>query len=140
MADSDSRDSGAGVGTTLDPKLARPRLKEGLVPGDTGIFLKVERGSGRGATHILSAGGTYLIGREGADIVVEDAKISRKHAEISLLGPGAFFLRDLASTNGTFVNGRRVTERVALNNEDRVRVGDTVFAFYVVEGALATGA
>jgi hypothetical protein len=119
-----------GVGTTLDPELARPRLLDSLVPEDTGIFLRVENGANAGTVFTLSSGGTYLMGREGA----------RKHAEISLLGPDAYFLRDLASTNGTFVNGRRVTEKVSLRSEDRIRIGDTMLGFFVVEGAISSDA
>lgn len=126
-----------GDGTILDPELARPRLKESLVPGDTGVFLRAERGASQGQVFNLSSGGTLLIGREGADVVIDETKISRKHAEISLLGPDAYFIRDLASTNGTFVNGRRVTDKVPLKSGDRIRIGDTVFGFYVVAGALA---
>lgn len=123
--------------TVLDKNMARPRLKEGLVPDHTGIFLKVERGSQAGATLTLSAGGTYLIGREDADINIHDEKVSRKHAELSLLGPGAYFVRDLASTNGTFLNGKRVTEeRRPISNDDRIRVGDTVMLFALVEQSI----
>ena len=121
-------------GTALDPKLARPRLKESLVEDDTGLFLKIEGADGR--TFTLSSGGTYLIGREGADLALDDSKISRKHAEISLLGPEAYFLRDLASTNGTFLNGVRVSDKVAIAHGDRIRVGDTVLGFSVVTGAV----
>jgi pSer/pThr/pTyr-binding forkhead associated (FHA) protein len=136
MSETGSRKDDAGVGTKLDPKLARPRLKEGLVPGDTGIFLRVESGARNGEVLSFASGGTWLIGREGADIVVDDEKISRKHAELSLLGPGAWFIRDLASTNGTFVNGTRVTEKVAIRSGNSIRVGDTLFGFYVVAGSI----
>lgn len=133
-------EKGTQTGTELDPKLARPRMKEGLVPGSTGIFLKIETGEDAGATIDLSPGGCYLIGRSGADIALEDTKVSRRHAEISLLGPEAYFLRDLASTNGTFLEGRRVTDRVPLRSESRIRVGDTVLTFSVVEGSIRMGA
>lgn len=134
-----SSENKSGTGTTLDPELARPRLQEGLVPPDTGLFLRMESGPLKGEILTLSAGGVYIMGREGADIELDDTKVSRKHAEIALLGPGAYFVRDLASTNGTFVNRRRVTEKVPINNEDRIRVGDTVFTFFVVEGSLVAG-
>jgi pSer/pThr/pTyr-binding forkhead associated (FHA) protein len=122
--------------THLDPRLAYPRLKEGLVTPDTGIFLRIEEGNGAGRVYTLSSGGAYLIGRDGADIVVEDSKVSRKHADLTLLGPEAYFIRDLASTNGTFVNGRRVTEKRKLIHEDRIRVGDTVFHLSVIDDSI----
>jgi pSer/pThr/pTyr-binding forkhead associated (FHA) protein len=122
--------------TRLDPRMAYPRLKEGLVPEDTGLYLRIEEGEGRGRCYTVSSGGTYLIGREGADIQLEDAKASRKHAELALHGPGAYVLRDLASTNGTFLNGKRVTGKARLTHEDRIRIGDTVLLFAKIDGAL----
>jgi|SRR5882672_8750271 len=122
--------------TKLDPRLARPRLKEGLVPAATGIFLRIEEGPGSGRIVTLSPGGVYLIGRAGADIALEDEKVSRKHAEIGLYGPGAFVLRDLASTNGTRLNGKRITEKVKLSHWDVIQVGDTALRFSVVEGSV----
>lgn len=50
-----------------------------------------------------------LVGRTGADVNIPDGKVSRKHAEIEILGPGEYSLKDLASTNGTLVNDRRVS-------------------------------
>ena len=123
-------------GTMLDPDLARPRLKEGLVPPDTGLFLRIQEGEQAGRIFTLSAGGVYLIGRDGADIALTDQKVSRKHAEIALYGPQKYFVRDLASTNGTFVNGRRLRDRHELTHEDRIRVGDTVLQFAVVDDSI----
>jgi pSer/pThr/pTyr-binding forkhead associated (FHA) protein len=122
--------------TQFDPSLGRRRLKEGLVKPDTGIFLRIEQGSGKGRTFVLSPGGVYLIGREGADIDLDDDKVSRKHAEIGLYGPGAFVLRDLASTNGTRLNGKRISEKASLKHWDEIRVGDTLLRFSVVEGSV----
>jgi pSer/pThr/pTyr-binding forkhead associated (FHA) protein len=123
--------------TKLDPGLARPRLKEGLISPDTGIFLRIEEGSGAGRVFLLSSGGVYLIGRDGADIVLDDEKVSRKHAEIGLYGPEAFVVRDLASTNGTRLNGKRISEKAKLNHWDVIRVGDTSLRFAVIEGSIS---
>jgi hypothetical protein len=66
----------------------------------------------------------FTIGRDPqSDIVVHDRRVSRKHAEIRLR-LGRFTLYDLQSTNGTYVNGRRVTE-VVLADGDRVSIGGT---------------
>jgi predicted component of type VI protein secretion system len=122
--------------TVLDPSQAPRRMKGSLVPEDTGIYLRIEEGPDRGKTYMLSAGGTYLIGREGADIVLDDDKVSRKHAELGLFGPDAYVLRDLRSTNGTSVNERRVDQRVNLKNWDLIRIGDTRLRFAVVEKSI----
>jgi len=124
------------TGTVLDPKLAPRRLKDSLVPPDTGIYLRIEHGQGASKIYTLSSGGVYVIGRDGADIPLDDGKVSRKHAEIGLYGPDALVLRDLASTNGTMLNGRRVNDRAKLKNWDEIRVGDTVLRFVTVENSI----
>jgi pSer/pThr/pTyr-binding forkhead associated (FHA) protein len=123
-------------GTVIDVHLAQPRLKEGLVPPDTGLFLRITQGDGAGRTFAFDSGGVFVIGRDGADIALDDPKISRKHAEIGLYGPGSFFIRDLASTNGTFLNGRRIRDRKDLVHEDVIRVGDTTLQFSVIENSV----
>jgi hypothetical protein len=55
------------------------------------------------------------------DIVLDDRRVSRRHAEVRLR-LGRYTLYDLQSTNGTFVNGRRIAEMV-LSDEDRVTIG-----------------
>lgn len=127
------------TGTVLDPRMAPKRLKEGLVPDDTGIFLRIEDGEEAGTIFTLSAGGVYLIGREGADIVLDDDKVSRRHAELGLYGPDAYVIRDLASTNGTRLNGKRVRDKAPVRNDDLLRIGDTTLRFCVVANSLPIG-
>jgi len=68
----------------------------------------------------------HTIGREaGNDIIINDAQVSRHHARLTLQG-NAYILEDLGSTNGSFVNGRRVTGPVALSAGDMVGLGDNV--------------
>jgi hypothetical protein len=55
------------------------------------------------------------------DIVLDDRRVSRRHAEIRLR-LGRYTLYDLQSTNGTFVNGRRIAEMV-LSHDDRITIG-----------------
>ena len=63
-----------------------------------------------------------VIGRDPeSDLVLDDRRVSRRHAEIRLR-LGRYTLYDLQSTNGTFVSGRRVTE-VALSDGDRIAIG-----------------
>jgi pSer/pThr/pTyr-binding forkhead associated (FHA) protein len=133
---SEKPDNDRIAGTVLDPELAPKRLKEGLVPADTGIFLRIVEGNGAGTVHTLSAGGVYLVGREGADIVLDDEKVSRRHAEIGLYGPGAYVLRDLASTNGTLLNGRRVSEKAKLKPGDLIRLGDTTLRLSLIDNSI----
>jgi hypothetical protein len=70
-----------------------------------------------------------LIGRDRQnDVVLDDPRVSRKHAEIRLR-LGRYTLYDLQSTNGTYVNGRRVAE-VVLNDGDRISVAGLDLIFH----------
>src|SRR5271163_3624802 len=62
------------------------------------------------------------------DVVADDTTVSRRHATITRKGDG-FELADLGSTNGTSVNGRRLTEPVALKPGDEIKFGSVRFAF-----------
>jgi ABC transport system ATP-binding/permease protein len=63
------------------------------------------------------------IGRStGADFILDAALVSRVHCQLLALGDGALEVRDLESTNGTYVNGARV-ERALLASGDKVQVG-----------------
>jgi hypothetical protein len=73
-------------------------------------------------------GPATVIGRSSeCDIVVGDPNVSRRHAEVRRLGRG-FSLVDLGSTNGTEVNGQRITE-TSLMNGDVIGVGTTRITF-----------
>jgi hypothetical protein len=137
---SNSSRSMGPTATVLDPALAPRRLKQGMIPSDTGIYIRIEESpwvGGAGSVFTLSSGGVYLIGREGADIPLQDDKVSRKHAEIGLYGPRGLVLRDLASTNGTRLNGKRICEKAKLASGDLIQVGDTAIRFSVVEHAIS---
>ena len=71
----------------------------------------------------------YGVGRDpAADIPLERESVSRNHGELVRTGPGQWLVRDLGSTNGTFVNERKIDE-LALRNGDQIRFGDVVFKF-----------
>ncbi len=65
------------------------------------------------------------IGREGSccDIVVAGTTVSRRHVRILAAGENRFFLEDLDSTNGVFVNGRKIVDSVALLDGDLIGLG-----------------
>ena len=67
----------------------------------------------------------FTLGRgENEDIRLEASGLSRSHAELTRQGP-VYALHDLGSTNGTFVNGRRI-EHAALSPGDVLRLGDAL--------------
>ncbi len=60
-----------------------------------------------------------------ADVILDDPYASEFHLRFTAEGTG-LMLHDLGSTNGTYLNGRRVTSPVALSKGDAVQVGKTV--------------
>jgi pSer/pThr/pTyr-binding forkhead associated (FHA) protein len=85
---------------------------KGNQPDDAGTF-----------TFRVSPGGVKTIGRAvRTDFVVDAALVSRVHCRLTSANDGALEVEDLASTNGTFVNDRRV-RRAVLAPGDRLRVG-----------------
>ncbi len=73
--------------------------------------------------------GTCNFGRaEGCTIVLASEKVSKRHCEF-VLSEREFFVRDLGSSNGTFVNGEPVKE-VRLNKGDHIQIGDYVFEVF----------
>ncbi len=65
------------------------------------------------------------IGRDaGCELVLADVEVSRRHARLETQG-GIVFVRDLESSNGTFLNGRRLESAVELREGDEIDVGTT---------------
>lgn len=74
--------------------------------------------------------GNCSIGRsEKSAVVLESPKASRRHCIINLQNVGEFWLIDLGSSNGTFLNKRRVHQPVRLCDLDQITVGDAPFTF-----------
>lgn len=98
------------------------------------ISLTVLRGSHKGEVLELPEGGSYRIGRRPSTsrplpspLKFEDRKMSRRHAEVCWID-GAWYLVDLHSTNGTFVNRKRMEGRMKLREGDLLQMGETLFA------------
>ncbi|MEM9187921.1 MAG: sigma 54-interacting transcriptional regulator [Myxococcota bacterium] len=81
--------------------------------------------------HTVAASPIRVGSKEGNEIVVADPAVSRMHFEISA-DPHGFRLRDLGSTNGTFVDGRRVLD-IYLSDRAELRVGSTRIEFAVLD-------
>ena len=67
---------------------------------------------------------SIVVGRVNADISLKDRDVSRKHAVIEVMASDQIFIRDLASTNGTYVNGKRIAN-CRIKPDDVIRVGST---------------
>ena len=93
--------------------------------------LKILTGPLRDQTFELDKEGwAKVIGRgdEKVDIRVPDKAISRRHAEFSFRD-GQWALRDLGSSNGTFIDELRVSDMIRLKHGDQIRCGSTVLQF-----------
>ena len=73
---------------------------------------------------------TYVVGRDSeAGLVVSRSSVSRQHARLFTDEHGAWWVEDLNSTNGTFVNEARVTRPLEMTDSDQVRFGDAIYKF-----------
>jgi pSer/pThr/pTyr-binding forkhead associated (FHA) protein len=71
----------------------------------------------------LLPGNARTVGRAtGADFIVDAALVSRVHCRVTALPSGELEVRDLESTNGTFVNGKRIQQARVMAG-DRIQIG-----------------
>src|SRR5688572_17111346 len=93
--------------------------------------LLVENGKEKGRALKIAPGKTVTVGRERAcDLPIQDVMVSRRHFHVRADDAGRFFVRDLKSSNGTFLNGRRLAAEAdaAIELEDKVQVGSHLLA------------
>ncbi len=94
------------------------------LPPATVVSIAFEAGPDRGK-QLPCHSGSILIGRRQGDVPLEDTEVSRHHAIVEVFGRDMVFVRDLASTNGTFHNGRKV-HFGRLDDGDTLGCGKTV--------------
>jgi hypothetical protein len=92
--------------------------------------LVVKIGTKDGLKYPLGKRGVIIGRRRTSDIRIEDTNVSRVHASIDCVGED-YFLTDLGSTNGTYVNGARINKKKLVAG-DLVRIGTTILEFKVV--------
>jgi hypothetical protein len=112
-----------------DSKVARGNVKVGAAAINDLVTWKPVLGFD-GQTHELKTGTTSVGRDDEADIKVEDRGLSRVHFEIGFDGQIAA-IRDLQSTNGTFVDGSKVSELV-LRSGSTISAGRTEFSFELI--------
>jgi hypothetical protein len=100
------------------------------LPKDKRFSLAVIQGSATGQIFPISKTRT-VVGRSGCDINLDDPEASRQHAALEIVGDVAI-LRDLGSTNGTWIELDRV-EQHELSNQQEFRIGSHVLMFIVTE-------
>ncbi len=85
----------------------------------------------KAGTEILLSGRQLTIGRAGdSDLIVDDEYASTHHAKLVFIN-GDWLIQDLDSTNGTFVDGQRISTPATVNINTQVRVGQTTFELRV---------
>ena len=94
---------------------ARPRRRQALLLVD-------------GKRLVVGPGGAVIGRSRDCDVVLSDANVSRRHAELRPSG-GAWVVEDLGSTNGVKLNGRRIEAATTLNAGDRIEVGTSALTF-----------
>jgi signal transduction histidine kinase len=92
------------------------------------LVLEVLQGADRGRKFVLPANEPQLIGRSSEALPITDHTVSRRHAELTP-DEGQWFLRDLESSNGTYLNGRRIDGRTLLKRGDQIRCGSMIMVF-----------
>jgi hypothetical protein len=107
--------------TSLKPEMPEGRrLSLAVISGnDAGALFRIEKPR-------------VTIGRSGADITLNDSEASRKHAAIEVRN-ALILLEDLKSTNGTLVNGDRVTEMTEIADKSEFQIGTTTLMLIVTE-------
>lgn len=115
------------INAPLEPGSGRKSRKKGKRRDPTHLLVVVAD-HGAGTRHFLS--GEMMIGRaENCGIRIEDNYVSQHHARI-YQSDDSFHVEDVGSTNGTYVNGRKISYPLELRNGDRVKIGKTVFEFH----------
>jgi pSer/pThr/pTyr-binding forkhead associated (FHA) protein len=92
-------------------------------------LLLVKRGPNAGSTFLLDQDATTVGRSTEGDVFLDDVTVSRKHAIFERRTGGAWFVRDVGSLNGTYVNGEQVDE-TKLASGDEVQIGRFKVTFF----------
>jgi len=116
-------DTYRGMGKeAVEPEIGMPKNKK--------LSLALIGGSNPGSIYPIVKTIT-IIGRGEVDVVIQDVESSRQHAQIELMAD-RILLRDLNSTNGTFVNDDKIST-AELDNHSEFRIGTTVFMLIITD-------
>ncbi len=99
------------------------------LPQDKIVALSVTAGPQKGEVFVLNKP-RVLVGRKGADVVLNDPQVSRQHRVIEISGVAARVM-DLDTTNGTDVNGVKIAQSCALEHLSEVRIGASSLLYTV---------
>jgi predicted component of type VI protein secretion system len=125
-----------------DPAVAQPEPQHGntMIYSTAGrLRAPVEQTQGvrptrallvaEGRRHVIPPGGAVVGRSRDCDVVLADANVSRRHAEVRPAAAGTWTISDLGSTNGVLVNGHRIEGAEQLQTGDRIALGTVQIAF-----------
>ncbi len=108
------------------------RCITGVIQGEQ-VYLATNLADGKTQT-LIQPQGIWTIGRDRQlSISISDRRLSRRHAAIQYIPNEGFYLIDLESTNGSFINGEPVHGRLPLKDGDRVRLSSLAFSFFLCD-------
>lgn len=103
------------------------KLKDMKVSGESCLVMIA--GPFLGKKYALVDEDEFTVGRDEKNFIVCDMdNVSRRHAQV-VARVGKFFVRDLGSTNGTYLNGRQVKTAERLKIADTIRIGDSEYRY-----------
>ena len=117
-----------------DPTIIQMSVDEAQslgLPRGVKAFLEVIAGPAQGMVYEIKKG-RITVGRGDADLIIKDPKVSRKHFSLEIWSRDIVYIQDLASTNGTYLNGTKIT-KTRLKHGDVIQVGDTRLRFVMKE-------
>jgi pSer/pThr/pTyr-binding forkhead associated (FHA) protein len=105
------------------------RSSSGEPPAPPATLVVEEAGGGVQPGQVFVIAGEAVIGRSPeVQVVLPDAFTSHQHARLAVRG-GRYWIEDLGSRNGTYLNGQRIEAPAPLTDGDRVRIGSTTLRF-----------
>src|SRR5688572_21886101 len=94
---------------------------------------------GKAVARPIGEGETVLGRHPACTIQLDSNTVSRRHSQI-INQNGQYFIEDMGSGNGTFVNGKQITQRTLLNHDDRIKLGPLLLRFQGDGAAIMTQA
>ena len=91
-------------------------------------FLILRSGERAGQQYRLAR--KQILGRDNAEIVIRDPRMSRSHASVEVFGT-EYLLRDLSSGNHTYLNNQIIQQPTVMKHGDKIRMGNTEFEFSI---------
>lgn len=107
---------------------------QGMIQGEQ-AYLMTNLLDGR-TQRFFQPQGIWVMGRDRhVALAIRDQWLSRRHAAIQYIENEGFYLVDLNSTNGSFVNGEPIMQRQLLQDGDQIRLGTLTISFFICQTA-----